>query len=71
MKRIILLLVFLYRLIISPLKPYNSCRFYPTCSAYSYEVFSKHGIIKGSILCVKRICKCHPWHKGGIDLPPE
>jgi uncharacterized protein len=47
----------------------NNCRFYPSCSEYSYVSIKKFGIIKGSFKGIKRILKCHPFHKGGIDLP--
>lgn len=59
-----------YRLAISPHKP-PTCRFYPTCSAYGLEAIEKHGALKGSWLTVKRICKCHPFHPGGVDFVPE
>jgi hypothetical protein len=70
MKRILQGLVLFYRKFISPLKP-PTCRFYPTCSAYALEALDKHGAIKGSVLTVKRIVKCHPFHPGGFDpVPP-
>lgn len=60
-----------YRRWISPLKP-PTCRFYPTCSAYALEALEVHGAAKGSWLAVKRICKCHPFHPGGVDpVPPR
>ncbi len=43
------------------------CRFYPTCSAYAIEAIDKYGIIKGTILAIKRVAKCHPLHVGGVD----
>jgi putative membrane protein insertion efficiency factor len=58
-----------YRKFISPLKP-PTCRFYPTCSAYALEAIEVHGALVGSWLAVKRICKCHPFHPGGIDYVP-
>lgn len=30
-----------------------------------------HGPLRGSILTVKRISKCHPWGSGGIDPVPR
>lgn len=60
-----------YRRWISPLKP-PTCRFYPSCSAYALEALDRHGAVKGSWLAVKRICKCHPFHPGGLDpVPPS
>lgn len=43
------------------------CRFYPTCSSYAIEALQKHGLIKGAILSIIRILKCHPGHPGGYD----
>ena len=51
-----------YRYFISPLFP-PSCRFTPTCSQYAIESIEEFGALKGSILAVKRISKCHPWYK--------
>lgn len=45
----------------------NNCRFYPTCSAYSIQAYTKYGFIKGSYLTIRRILKCHPFHEGGYD----
>mgnify|MGYP001460395918 CR=1 FL=1 len=56
----------LYQLIISPLIG-PSCRFYPSCSQYSIEAFENYGLIKGFYLSIKRLSKCHPGNKGGID----
>lgn len=70
MKKILIYLIKGYRKFLSPLKK-NCCRFYPTCSAYALEAIEKHGAFKGMYLAVKRILKCHPWHKGGYDPVPE
>ena len=43
------------------------CRFYPTCSEYSRQAITKYGALKGSYLTIKRLLKCHPFHKGGYD----
>jgi putative membrane protein insertion efficiency factor len=43
------------------------CRYRPTCSQYTYEAIDKYGVIKGSWLGLKRICRCTPWAKGGDD----
>lgn len=70
MKKIILLLIKFYQKYISIFLGKN-CRFYPTCSAYTYEAIEKFGIIKGIFLGIKRIIKCHPFHPGGYDPVPE
>ena len=67
-QKIILGLIKIYQKF-SKLTP-STCRFYPTCSAYTYEAIQKYGVIKGGFLGVKRILKCHPYHKGGYDPVP-
>lgn len=70
MKTILLLLVRAYQLGLSPFLGQN-CRFYPSCSAYAFEAIGEHGALKGSFLATKRVCKCHPWHPGGVDPVPK
>ena len=48
-----------YKFLISPLFG-NSCRYFPTCSDYSIEALKTYGVVKGSILSLKRIFSCHP-----------
>ncbi|MFA6005393.1 MAG: membrane protein insertion efficiency factor YidD [Patescibacteria group bacterium] len=43
------------------------CRFHPTCSQYTYQAIEKYGALKGSVLGLKRVMRCHPWNKGGYD----
>ncbi|MEA5000429.1 MAG: membrane protein insertion efficiency factor YidD [Endomicrobiaceae bacterium] len=69
MKQFALFLIRIYRSFSSVTPP--RCRFYPTCSAYAYEAIERFGFFKGSFLSLKRLLKCHPFHKGGIDLVPE
>lgn len=66
---IVLLPVYFYRFLISPLKP-PTCRFTPTCSQYAIDAVSKHGPIKGLWLAVKRLLRCHPWGGHGYDPVP-
>ncbi len=63
MKHILIALVKFYRKYISPLTP-PTCRYVPTCSQYALEALEKYGAIKGGWLAIKRICRCHPFHKG-------
>lgn len=68
MKVIFLKLIKFYQKFISPLLG-SRCRFYPTCSRYSYTSIEKYGVIKGTWKGFKRILRCNPWNKGGVDLP--
>lgn len=70
MKPILLGVIRGYQLFLSPLLGSN-CRYYPSCSHYTYEAIQKHGALRGSWLGLKRVSRCHPWHEGGIDLVPE
>ena len=63
MKTILKAFIRTYAYLISPLSG-AKCRFYPTCSAYAQVAIDRHGAVKGSVLTVKRLLKCHPWHKG-------
>jgi len=69
-RKFFLLMIRLYKGAISPFLG-NNCRFYPTCSSYTYEAIKKHGVLRGVFLGLKRILKCHPFHPGGYDPIPE
>jgi putative membrane protein insertion efficiency factor len=68
-KQLLLRLIRWYRSGISPLTP-PSCRFTPTCSRYALDAVEKYGAWKGGWLALRRIVKCHPFHKGGYDPVP-
>lgn len=57
-----------YQRCISPLLG-PMCRFTPTCSEYFILAVRKYGVVRGSWRGVRRICRCHPFHPGGIDPP--
>jgi uncharacterized protein len=74
MKKIILKLIRLYQRTLSPDHGYGrwisrtaGCRFYPTCSAYTYDAVMRYGVAKGLVLGAYRIMRCHPWSRGGHD----
>lgn len=59
-----------YRAVVSPLYG-DVCRYHPTCSHYSLQAVQAHGLVKGSWLTARRLVRCHPWARGGIDdIPP-
>lgn len=66
-KLAIFLIRFYQRVISKYILRGKNCRFYPTCSEYSLQAYTKYGFIKGSFLTLKRILKCHPFHQGGYD----
>ncbi|MEP7337386.1 MAG: membrane protein insertion efficiency factor YidD [Acidobacteriota bacterium] len=66
MKFIALFLLRAYKLTISPLLP-PSCRFTPTCSEYMAEAIAKYGFLRGLVLGLKRLSRCHPFCEGGYD----
>ncbi|MBE6765630.1 MAG: membrane protein insertion efficiency factor YidD [Ruminococcaceae bacterium] len=59
-----------YQREVSPKTP-PSCRFYPTCSTYTYQAVDRYGCIIGCILGFFRIMRCCPLFKGGYDPVPE
>ena len=68
MKKLLIKIIKIYQKM--PLRTHSKCKFIPTCSEYSITAINKYGVIKGSLLTLKRIIKCNPFSKGGIDLVP-
>jgi conserved hypothetical protein YidD len=58
-----------YQRYISPLFPIT-CIYTPTCSEYARQAIDKYGLGKGGLLAIRRILRCHPFHKGGYDPVP-
>jgi hypothetical protein len=72
MKRILIKFITFYQKTVSPdhgifRHPVGHCRFYPSCSEYSKQAIGKYGAVKGIFLATKRILRCNPWSKGGVD----
>ncbi|MEK9200925.1 MAG: membrane protein insertion efficiency factor YidD [Patescibacteria group bacterium] len=65
MKKLFLALIRLYWVL--PLASHSACRFTPTCSHYTYQAIDKYGILRGSLLGLKRILRCHPGTPAGPD----
>ena len=69
MKYVLLKFVRFYQVAISPMLP-PRCRYAPTCSQYAVEALQKHGACKGSMLTLRRVCRCHPFGGSGYDPVP-
>lgn len=67
--QLVLLVIRAYQYFISPLLG-PRCRFYPSCSEYFSLAIKHHGVFFGSYLGIKRLLRCHPGCKGGIDEVP-
>jgi putative membrane protein insertion efficiency factor len=59
----------LWQLLISPVYG-QTCRFYPSCTAYAMQAVDRHGLVRGGWLAVRRLARCHPWNPGGVDHVP-
>lgn len=69
LRRLFILPIRFYQGAISPLFP-PVCRFTPTCSQYAVEAITRHGVVKGSWMALRRIARCHPWGGSGYDPVP-
>jgi putative membrane protein insertion efficiency factor len=59
----------LYQIVLSPFLG-GACRFLPSCSAYAIEAIALHGAVRGSVLALRRLARCHPLGRHGIDPVP-
>ena len=59
-----------YQIFLSPFLG-GACKFYPSCSNYAYQAVARHGARRGLVLALKRLGRCRPFTKGGVDLVPE
>lgn len=73
-KNFLLFLIGVYRAVffllakVSPGWLPGECKFYPSCSRYSEAAIKKYGASRGFWLTGRRLIRCHPWQRGGIDL---
>ncbi|MDO4902837.1 MAG: membrane protein insertion efficiency factor YidD [Limosilactobacillus sp.] len=70
MVRLLCKLVIWYQRNISIKRQYRACRYYPSCSEYMLQSLQRFGL-KGVLLGIARILRCHPFAKGGIDPVPD
>jgi len=66
---VLLRLIAAYRYLLSPWVG-NNCRYWPTCSEYAREAIEQHGAARGSYLAARRLARCHPYGRGGVDPVP-
>jgi uncharacterized protein len=70
MRLVLRTLIRAYQLLVSPLLG-PRCRFHPSCSQYALEALELHGALRGTLLGLRRLSRCHPFHAGGYDpVPP-
>jgi hypothetical protein len=68
--RVLLVALRVYQSFFSALMP-SACKFYPSCSNYAVEAVRIHGARRGSWMALRRIGRCHPFTRGGVDLVPD
>lgn len=76
MKFLLKLLIRGYQIFLRPILhalggPHSGCRYSPSCSHYFLKALDTHGTIKGSLLGIRRILRCHPWGGSGYDPVPS
>jgi len=67
--RLLLAVIRGYQMSLSPLFA-GSCRYYPSCSQYTYGAIERYGWARGSVMGARRIARCHPLARGGYDPVP-
>lgn len=70
MRHLLRALVRAYQFLLSPWIG-GACRYWPTCSDYALEALERHGSVAGSWLTLRRLARCHPYGRGGVDPVPE
>lgn len=70
MRTVFMQLIRLYQRTLSRVLP-PACRFYPSCSQYSYQAIERYGVRRGGWLAIKRVARCHPLNPGGYDPVPD
>ena len=68
MRVIFIKMIRFYQKYLSALKGMPACKYTPTCSQYALEAIEKYGAAKGGWLALKRLSRCHPFHRGEHDF---
>lgn len=66
--------LWLYRRVLSPMlhsAGLSNCRFVPTCSEYAEVAIARFGPWRGGWLALRRLLRCHPFSRGGLDNVPQ
>ena len=66
MRHVLIVPIRIYQRYVSRWTP-AVCRFQPTCSEYAVQAIERHGPVRGLGMALARVCRCHPFHKGGYD----
>lgn len=69
MRKLAISLIRFYKFGISPYIP-SRCIHTPTCSEYAIQAVEQYGVLRGCWLAFRRLCRCHPFSKGGYDPLP-
>jgi len=67
---VLLAAIRVYQMFFSAWMP-SACKFYPSCSQYAADAVQLHGARRGSWLALRRLARCHPFTRGGVDLVPD
>jgi putative membrane protein insertion efficiency factor len=70
MRRLMMGTIRAYQLVVSPMLGAH-CRFYPSCSCYTHSAIERHGALRGLLLGIRRLLRCHPFAEGGYDPVPD
>ena len=68
-KKILIGIINIYQKTPGPWHGY--CKHVPTCSEYVKEAINTHGVVKGTMLGIKRVLKCNPFGSYGYDPVPK
>lgn len=63
-----------YKSVLSPalhVFSFSQCLYLPTCSEYAFIALTRFGVVRGSWLTLRRLARCHPFAKGGLDPVPD